>query len=307
MTAAPTFHGVLLTFRRPDDLRSTLEILGRQSTPLDTLLVVDNDADPVVRTVVEATDVGTPVTYLGIPDNPGPAGGLHAGVEEVLTRATDNDWVVFFDDDDPPQRADALEELRAVIDELSATTDRLGGVGLWGAILRPSGRLRAIGGDGPGTVDYLPGGAMSHYRVAALRAADGHDPDMFFGFDDLDLGLSIRRAGWELHASGLARRHGLAHMVDGRRASTTVGDTGWRRYYSLRNLIATLRRDKRLLAPLWMSIGPGLAKPLLNLPIAPRAAWANLRVNARAIAHGWRGIAGKTVDPTTDPPRWLRN
>ena len=155
-----------------------------------------------------------------------------------------------------------------------------------------------MGDEAPAAVDYLPGSACSHYRVEALRGLHAPDPSLFFGFDDLELGLALERRGWSLWSSGLARSHELAAMVDGRRASAAVAAPTWRRYYSLRNLSVVLRRDGRSLAAAWMTLVVGFAKPLLNLMVRPRDAAASLRLNARAAVDGWRGRLGRTIDPS---------
>ena len=302
MVEPPTRHGVLITFRRPVALADHLERLAAQTARLDTVLIVDNDADPQVRSLVEepaarAAANGV-VAYLGLGDNPGPAGGIAAGIAHVLADADDDDWVVLLDDDDPPPRADTLDALAAVTAELDEREPRVAAVGLWGARLHRSGRLRAVDDDRPAPVDYLPGGACPHYRVAALREVDAPDARLFFGFDDLDLGLALERRGWGLWSSGLARDHGWASMVDQRRASPTVGPPTWRRYYSLRNLVVVLRADGRHLAAAWMTLVAGFAKPLVNLMVRPRDAAASLRLNARAAVDGWRGRLGRTIDPS---------
>ena len=292
---------MLITHRRPVALADHLERLAAQTTPLDSLLVVDNDADEGVRTIVDAAAArgvaSGSVTYLGLDDNPGPAGGIAAGISRVLDHAGDDEWIVLLDDDDPPPRDDTLHALAEVTVELDRREQRVAAVGLWGARLRRSGRLRAVGDDRPAPVDYLPGGACPHYRVGALRGLGAPDPCLFFGFDDLDLGLALARDGWRLWSSGLARTHGWASMVDDRRAAATVQAPTWRRYYSLRNLIVVLRSDGRPLAAAWMTLLAGFVKPLVNLVVRPREAGASLKLNTRAALDGWRGRLGRTIDP----------
>lgn len=299
-------HGVLITFRRRDALGDHLRILGAQTRTLTSLLVVDNDNDPTIRAVVEAETAAAPaIDYLGLDDNPGPAGGIAAGIEHVLRHAHDDDWLVLLDDDDPPPRDATLSALADLAATISTTDEQFGGVGLWGSTLERGGRLRAATGTDPQQVAYLPGGACPHYRVGALRAAGGPDPALFFGFDDLDLGLALDRAGATLWSSGLAREHGWTSMVEDRTASGTVASPSWRRYYSLRNLVIVLRRNKRSSAALSMSLLAGIAKPLANLPLRPRASLRNLRLNLLALRHGWFGRSGKHLDPL-DLPSWLR-
>ena len=305
MVDAMRTHGVLITFRRRDALLEHLRILAEQTQPLTSLLVVDNDNDPGIRALVEADDSASPDTrYLGLDDNPGPAGGIAAGIAEVAGRVDDTDWLVLLDDDDPPPLDITLAALAAATEALSASHPDLGGVGLWGSTLRWSGRLRAATGTTAEPVAYLPGGACPHYRIGALRAAGGPDPDLFFGFDDLDLGLALAKSGSTLWSSGLARTHGWTHMVEDRTASRSVDAPHWRRYYSLRNLVLVLRRNQRTGSAVAMSLVAGLAKPVINLPLHPRTSWRHLRLNLLALRHGWTGQAGKHLDPL-DPPKWL--
>jgi len=298
-------HGVLITFRRRDALVDHLRILSEQTRPLTSLLVVDNDNDGAIRSIVEADRSASPDTrYLGLDDNPGPAGGIAAGIADVIARAGDDDWLVLLDDDDPPPRPTTLEALASTTATLAAGQADLGGVGLWGSTLKRSGRLQAATGTTPEPVAYLPGGACPHYRVGALRAAAGPDPELFFGFDDLDLGLALAQSGSIVWSSGLARQHGWTHMVEDRTASPSVDPPSWRRYYSLRNLVLVLRRNGRTGSAVAMSLVAGLAKPIVNLPFHPRTAWRSLRLNLLALRHGWTGHAGKHLDPL-DPPKWL--
>lgn len=299
-------HGVLITFRRPEALADHLRRLVEQTSTLTTLLVVDNDDDPSIRSIVEAhPSAAGSVQYLGVDGNPGPAGGIASGISTVLEREHEDDWLVLLDDDDPPPRHDTLETLGCVATELAGQDPSLGGVGLWGARLERGGRLRAADGTTPEPVAYLPGGACPHYRISALRKAGGPDPALFFGFDDLDLGLALERAGAGLWSSGLAREHGWTSMVENRRVSAAVSPATWRRYYSLRNLVLVLRRDDQDASALWMSLVAGIAKPIANFPLSPRRSWQNLRLNLLALWHGWTGRTGKHLDPL-DLPGWLR-
>lgn len=299
-------HGVLVTYRRPRALADHLERLRSQTAPLTSLVVVDNDDDPEIRCLVENTDCGTTtVSYVGLPDNPGPAGAIASGIKSVLSRTGDDHWLVLLDDDDPPPRPDTLEAVGDMAESLIREHGDVGGVGLWGARLGRGGRLRAASGRTPERVTYLPGGACPHYRIGSLREAGGPDPQLFFGFDDLDLGLALARSQASLWSSGLARAHGWTSMVEGRRVSRSVSQPTWRRYYSLRNLVIILRRNGHSGAAAAMSMLAGVAKPLVNLPVSPSLALANLRVNLRAIFDGWTDHDGKRIDPS-NVPHWLR-
>src|SRR4029453_7830814 len=57
-------------------------------------------------------------------------------------------------------------------------------------------------GHGPLDVDYIGGGHLPLYRVAAVRAVGVVDPSYFFGFEDLEYGLRLRSRGWRVVADG---------------------------------------------------------------------------------------------------------
>ena len=300
----PRTHGVLVTFRRPALLADHLARLARQTHPLSSLTVVDNDADPAIRDLVEssaASGAAESVRYLALGGNPGPAGGFTAGIAAVLPDAGADDLIVLLDDNDPPRTDTVFEDSLATYRSLCLDHDDVGGVGSWGAVLGRRGRLRMATAEEPAAVHYLAGGGCPHYSVAALAAVGGPDPDLFFGFEELDLGLAIHRAGYRLWSSGLARAHGWAEMMEPTRAAATVSAPTWRRYYGIRNLVVVLRKDGRTADALFVSAVAGIAKPLFNLVIRPRLAIENLRMNVRAVLDGWRDRLGKRVDPVATP------
>ena len=134
--------------------------------------------------------------------------------------------------------------------------------------------------------------------------------ELFFGFEELEYGLRLTRGGFRLYADGdrwkerkrVKRELGLLppEEVSGQRAAqTTVRVTvpTWRRFYSLRNLIYVLRHTGAPVTAIKVGLTRGLLKPLVNLPVAPQAAWRSLKMNWRAFRDGWRGRLGRTVDP----------
>jgi len=299
-------HGVLVTFQRPSLLIDHLDALRNQTAPLDSLTIVDNDADPQIEALISEIDLGatTQVDYLPLPGNPGPAGGFTAGIEHVLTHPVDDDdLIVLLDDNDPPRTNQTLADTAAIFTELEGKYDRVGAVGSWGARLHRRGRLRMALSQHPESVHYLAGGGCSHYAVKALRNNAGPDAELFFGFEELDLGMALRREGWTLWSSGMARRHGWGEAMVHRRAALRINEPTWRRYYSLRNLITILRKDGRTLDALIVSVTVGIAKPLANTVLTPRFALANLGLAGRAVLDAWCGRMGKRVDPENWPQR----
>lgn len=300
MTAeAGRVHAVLVTYRRHEFLVNYLEELAAQTASFGRLVVVDNEASPTVEEIVAgAASVAQEVLYVGM-DNVGPAGAIATGMDLVLEVAEDEDWIVVLDDDDPPRRRDTLDAVRRAARETLRDDPSVGAVGLWGARLnRRTGRLRVATAEMPERVDYVSGGSYPHYRVAALRIVGTGRPELFFGFDDLELGLRLAGGGFSVYSSGLASVHGFGHHVERSRASVLVGAATWRRYYSLRNLVHILRTHQMFGAALFMSFVAGLAKPLLNSVVQPRTAVQNLRLNVAAVRDGWLGRLGRTRDPS---------
>ncbi len=295
--------GILVTFQRRDLLRDHLDRLARQTLPLDTLLVVDNAGDESICSIAEAAAgrAANHVEYLALPGNPGPAGGFTAGIAHLGDRMSDDDIVVLLDDNDPPWSDKTFAILRDVFDRVDAETPNLGVVGAWGASLRFGGRLRSADGDVPELVDYVAGGGCPHYKAGAARTVGGPTPELFFGFEELDFGLALQRAGYSVWSSGRAPELKMASSIGRKRIGLSVERPTWRRYYSLRNLIAVLRRDGRGLDALVVSLVAGIAKPVLNLVVSPRVAMSNLRLNTLALRHAWTGRLGKQIDPEDLP------
>jgi glycosyltransferase involved in cell wall biosynthesis len=281
-------HGVLVTYRRPEACRAALEALGRQTRRLDSLVVVDNAPSTEVQEFVDASDAAKVMHYIASATNSGPAGGIAQGMMKCLTYADADDFVCVLDDDDP---VDDPGILGATL-RFALTTDAdVAGVGSGGAVFDwSSGRLRpALPG---AEVDYLKSDRCPLYRIRALQSVGVFAERLFFGFDDLEFGLRLHRSAWRLLVVPNA-----PVPANFAAPSWRVSDAGWRRYYSLRNLIYVLRTDGHRLTALRVSVIVGFVKPLVNLPRAPRLSLRSLGLNARAVLDGWSGRLGLVVVP----------
>jgi rhamnopyranosyl-N-acetylglucosaminyl-diphospho-decaprenol beta-1,3/1,4-galactofuranosyltransferase len=305
----PRLHGVLVTFRRPQALTATLGRLEAQSRRLDRLVVVDNAPSPAGRDAVDAHPRAASETrYVAAPENLGPAGGIALGMRALLEDGGDRDWAVLLDDDDPPEEDDGLARLEGFGQAMLEADPRTGGVGLTGARFdwRRGRPVRMADRDlaGPVPVDYVGGNQLPTYRVEVVRAVGPFRDELFFGFDDLEFGLRLRRAGYSLYVDGdrwRERRAARGRMGLESGPSLQLAELSWRRYYSLRNVVWILRSHGRSGAALRVAGQAGLGKPLLHLARAPRPALAHLRLNARACLDGWRGRMGRTLEPDAGP------
>lgn len=302
MTPPVRIFGVAVTYRRPEVLDRTLRIYSEQTRPLDALVIVDNAAEPQVA-VVAARWGGR---YIAMSTNAGPAGAFAEGIELVLDRANDEDWVLLIDDDDPPTSATTVERLVAFGHQQLSVDPRTAGVGNGGSVYnRRTGTFRRFAGQdlqGPLPVDTLFGNAQPLYRCAALRRHPGFDRDFFWGFEEAQMGLSLRNAGHALYVDGSAflrlrkdqDRSGLA-LRTGRTPSEKAA---WRRYYSVRNSTVLARQHAQPWAVPFVAAG-GAAKGTAAL-VRRRRPLKEVVLPARGAIEGLLGRMGRRVDPGTN-------
>jgi GT2 family glycosyltransferase len=168
-------------------------------------------------------------------------------------------------------------------------------VGLRGAVLRrPWATLhRRVPLDSPCEVDYLAGGGAPLYRWATIDELGFFDGGLFFGFEDLELGLRLRHAGYRLLAVPVAH-----HEVP----DTASSRSAWREYFKTRALVTIVRRHlglPELFATLTRSL-------LVGAPvIATRHRDASLAVARwRGALDGLRGRLGpQSYAPGANPPK----
>lgn len=294
-------HGVLVTYRRPEALVRILDVLSRQSTTLDSLVVVDNAPAPPAAALVGSSRAAAHVEYLASAENLGPAGGIAAGMTRALSFAGDDDWIAVFDDDDPPPHDHVLEQLLRRANASGGPLSALGGIGAGGARLdRRRGRLRPVTAEPPGAAqaDYLKSGWFPLYRVEAVRRVGVFASELFFAFDDLEYGLRLRAAGYTVLVTDAAGATSARPTV---RPNAQLGPVDWRRYYSLRNLVHILGRHGHRTAAARVALVVGVGKPLSNVFITPALAWRHLVMNLRAVRDGWCHRLGRTIDPDSRP------
>lgn len=302
-------YGVLVTFDRPKLLAQCLSAIFEQTASLRELVIVDNAPSKSSRSVIDDfISRGHAIELISSDRNLGPAGGLAAGLQAVFSKASTNDLVALFDDNDPLPGTHTLASLMALFKQRFSADPRTAGVGLGGAKVDwRRARARPVEPSeegGPIRVDYLYGGYSPTYSVGALRRSGTHAGELFFGFDDLELGLRLAATGYTLYIHADLWKE-LREYINAEepltRPSLTLQEPTWRRYYALRNVLYLLICGGRRSTALQIALVRGFAKPLLSLPITPRLAVLNLCINVRAIKDAWTGRMGLTVQPNNDP------
>lgn len=97
---------LILSHNAPETLRRCIEAIGGQSTPPESILVVDNASSPPVD--VADPDGAPPVTVVRSEVNTGPAGGYAQALREFLASDYEHAWVL---DDDMRPEVHCLERL----------------------------------------------------------------------------------------------------------------------------------------------------------------------------------------------------
>lgn len=299
----PRLFCIIVTFRRAEAFAEVLRMALEQSTPPSQVVVVDNEeSDVVERAVAALKQQGSPVTYICPGENLGPAGGTAIGMEHILTIANDDDWITRLDDDLEDMDHDIFEELLRFAVEQRGVDERVGAVGAVGSRYDwNSGRLIRITDEeidaGPVPVDYVPTNVFPAFNVGVVRRVGVLDRNLFYGSSEVEYGLRLRNAGVRILADPVLWKRLGRRTADTSGATWRLRPLNWRRYYSLRNQVYLLRRNGHPWTAAKVSFTRGIAKPLLNLVVSPRAAVAHLRMNSRAVKDGWLENMGRTLEP----------
>ena len=224
VTAVAVAHG------RAASLDRLLTALRDQTTPPDRIIVVDSDAQPAVKAVLErwrTADDRIRIHPLG--RNGGSAGGFAAGLQAAL-EDPDTAWIAAFDDDAIPA-VDCLERLL----EAAAALPGLGAAGAvsqdgdghfaWPMYvlgrrdpLRNREELAALAGDRRAVpVAELAWHALL-LPVSTVRTLGPPWAELFMWYEDVEYGLRLRRAGLTAYVvPGASVEHGPpARVVEGR-------------------------------------------------------------------------------------------
>jgi GT2 family glycosyltransferase len=243
------FAAFIITRDRPKYLENTIQELKSQTISPSLILIVDNsETDLTSKQYKGSSDES--VAYLHTGYNAGPAGGAYYGFKTLFEKGYD--WVMWVDDDDPPKFNDMTEELVKIIENNASV--RLGMVGAVGERFdlksakiirfRDQELKRYL------QVDTISGNMFPLVNRKVFEEGILPDKHLFFGYEELDFGLSLKRGGWQIMVSGdlhyrhreLAGRLGLKEVMYQRKKSNSF----WREYYSTRNLMnIILYKEKR--------------------------------------------------------------
>ena len=298
--ATPTVWGLIVTYERPTEVRAMLTAVMKQTRPPDRMLVVDNGSQHRAEDVVRSFGSD----YVATGANLGPAGGIATGMEHILREAADDDWIMLFDDDDPPPFSDVIEQLLDFGAAMVESDAQTAGVGALGAVYdRRRGIFQRLPDHvltGAVPVDVIHGGRFPLYQCRVLRAAGVFDRELFFGFEEGDFGLRLRKQGYSLYLHGqmaLRLRGELGELNRPGPPRTARDKAAWRRYYGVRNATLLARRYARPWTPPVIAAG-GAVKGVIALARSRRPPH-EVRLPVSGAIAGLRGRTGRTINPPT--------
>lgn len=259
--AAARIVSIVVHYAGIDDTLGCLRSLVALDEPGHAIVVVDNGSAPEARDTIEAEFDGR-VTVIDAAGNRGYGGGANLGIDWARRNGASYAWVL---NNDTVVRKGSLSSLVRAMDE----HDDLGAAsplivapvgpeapeGIWfaGATLdlrhaAPRHLTAALPPDPPMVVDtgFVTGCAML-LRLAAVRDVGDFWTDLFLYWEDVDLSIRMRAAGWRL---ALVPAATVEHRIHGSVTSDVV------EYYWFRNAVLVVGRHSgpggalRVLCPL---------------------------------------------------------
>lgn len=289
--SAPLVAILTLNWNRPDDTLVCLASAAAQSHPNTTLLVVDNaSADDSVARIGAAYPAAT---ILRNARNLGFAGGANRGLRYALGAGAD---YVFLVNNDTTFAPDAvallLEQMRPNVGVATPAIYyaaapqipwSLGGLRHWLTLEKTGDGPAALAASGGAPIerDYAVGCGMLLSR-AALEQVGLFDERFFMYYEDMDLSLRVRRAGFRILLVPAARMWHKVAMSSGGRDSPSE------RYWMARSSVLFFL--KHVHGPRWLAVAPYRAgsacKTVLRLCLRGRGAAA--RAYLRGLRDGLR-------------------
>jgi GT2 family glycosyltransferase len=212
------------------------------------------------------------------------------------------EWVVWGDDDDPPKFNNIIEKLFSIIPKIDITT--IGIIGCLGTRFntRNGLTLRVPDNDLKGLieVDSVSGGMFPMLHRNLYNRNIFPNPDLFFGFEELDFCLAVKRANLKIVVSGdEIYRHRLLHGRLGliKKYKVKSKELLWREYYSTRNLIyILLRKEHSYEGVLSISIR-AIAKMFYGFKFGYEYGRLNFYFLSKGFYDGFRNRMGMTISP----------
>lgn len=245
------FAGFIMTYERPTVLANTIAKVFAQSIAPEKLLIVDNSESESSKKLIETmNDLRLEYTRIGY--NSGPAGAASVGLQRLASEGYH--WIYWGDDDDPPQDEGTFENQL----NLALQVPNVGIVGEVGVDFNKyTGRTSSFKNSELKQVMDAYAIAGNRQMIINRKVLDqGVLPtaELFFGFEELDFCLKVKRAGFRIIFDGEKIKAGRARQGNYHPNYKWRGDRVqrdenlWRQYYSSRNMLHILSHNSFYIA-----------------------------------------------------------
>lgn len=193
MASPLTLSVIVITYRRPDELRGVLENLHAQERPADEIIVIDNDPEGSGRAAVE--EYAATVRYHHTGENLGVAAGRNLAI-----RLAQGEVLVFIDDDARFASADATRQILTAFDVQPQTASlalQVRNAFTQEIVPREYPGYSTARWNEPHLVSYFIGAATAIRRDVFVELR-GFDETFFYGEEELDLSFRLINAGWQI-------------------------------------------------------------------------------------------------------------
>ena len=183
--------------------------------------------------------------------NSGPAGGAYWGLRLLFEEGWD--WVLWVDDDDAPSFPGQVHHIFEILQKRNDYS-QIGIIGSNGGYFdKTTSSLKRIHTEhleGILEVDWIAGNQFPMINRRVFESGLLPNPDLFFGFEDLEFCLRVRKSGLKILVDGsvilnLRKKFGRLHQHKTLRYIPKVDTTLWREYYSTRTISYILKNSTR--------------------------------------------------------------
>ena len=192
------FAGFIMAYERPEVIEHTLNSIFNQTVIPDKILIVDNSESTRVKDTIHNLN-NERIEYFKVGYNAGPAGAAKIGLQKLAEQGYD--WIYWGDDDDPPHFEDCFEGLLAI------SRKEIGILGVVGQFFskRTGEVFRVSDGEirqrSEVSVDSVAGNQCMIVNADVVRQGCLPDADLFFGFEELDFCIKVKKLNFSLIAS----------------------------------------------------------------------------------------------------------
>jgi GT2 family glycosyltransferase len=188
----------IITYKRPEILKKTIDLLFSQTLPPIKILIVDNDIDETARQVKNAYSDNL-VAYFPVGSNSGPAGGAYWGLKKLFEEGWE--WALWVDDDDPPSSSYQLETICKLASQ-ECRSSNIGIVGATGVLFNKNKwlieRIPDLQHNSVIDVDMIAGNQFPLVNRKVFDSGFLPNRDLFFGFEDLEFGYRLKKNSFRL-------------------------------------------------------------------------------------------------------------